>query len=734
MKKFLLFLTLFLSAVGIATAEVKSISSNFTDKDLTVGTGELGWTASIAASQLDSSRGVQFGAAKGEFTLTSDEKSPISNFKKIEVNLYTNAASNKITSIKVGKTEILLSEQTLTNATQKTYTYSYTGSTSISGAITVTFKDASKSIYVKSIKVYYEGEGGSNEKDCGIAFTSTSDNVEFPGTDYVLPFKNDNKVDVNFTSSNEAVATVVANESNMPKLTIKGIGTANIKASFAGNTTYDPKEVTFTLTVKKAQVAYLVTDVTTLQPGDIVIIANQEYGKAMSNAKSDNNRKTTAVTFNTDFSEITSIPDDVLLLKLDTYTNEGGSTFWTFSTTNYPEKNGYLNSAAKGTNNRLYVSSTFGIVSCATISTTSEGVATILFLEGSTTTTVPNKVRFNYNDGTPLFACYASGQEDVYIYKVTDKPETVETPVCGGSFATANSALDVEFMFTTSTTAKQVAIFMNDVMVGTFDVSRGEVDAILNNAPYLTDAKFKMRPVLESESVNGVPTPTQLGPSEALEVTWPTLPTFEVNAKTPKWYYQESKFYTEAGNTYADLDLWIYMTPSVTTTLSYTFAEFANSVAGTEIWGWYDENKEQLQNCKYKFLTKVPVTDNIPVVSEELLKGKVATATFTPVFLFNVDSKYSSLISGSTRAAAPALLGEETPILVQEVNGTKISESIDVSALKGADVSGVESVVVEGVDGAVEYYNMQGVRVEGELAPGMYIRRQGRSVSKVQIR
>ena len=482
--------------------------------------------------------------------------------------------------------------------------------------------------------------------------------------------------------------------------------------------------------MKKAQVAYLATDASTLKAGDIIIIANQEYAKAMSTTFNSSNRRGTSITFNDDKSEINNISDNVLLMQLGTYTNAEEKTFWTISTTNYAGSNGYLYCASSGDSKRLYVGNTLGAVSSATISITSTGKAKILFLEGKTDSATPHEVRFNYNNNDPLFSCYASGQDDVYIYKVTDKPETVETQVCGGSFAEANSSLDVKLKFKTSTTANQVAIFMNDVMVGTFNVSDGKVDATLNNAPYLTDAKFTMRPVLKS--VDGVP--TQLGPSEALEVTWPTLPTFDVTAKTPKWYY--SKFYTvpEDETTYADLDLWIYMTPSVTTTLSYTFAEFANSVAGKEIWGWYDESKEQLQNCKYNFLTKVPVTGSIPVVSEKLLSGKEATATFTPVFLFNVDSKYSSLISGSTRAAAPALLSEEAPILVQEVNGTKISESIDASELTGADVSGVESVVVEGVDGAVEYYNMQGVRVEGELAPGMYIRRQGRSVSKVQIR
>ena len=77
MKKFtLLLLIAFLSCFTNAYAGLVTIESNFTDKDLSVGADELGWTASIAANSFETtspSRGVQFGSAKGEFTLNSNE-------------------------------------------------------------------------------------------------------------------------------------------------------------------------------------------------------------------------------------------------------------------------------------------------------------------------------------------------------------------------------------------------------------------------------------------------------------------------------------------------------------------------------------------------------------------------------------------------------------------------------------------------------------------------------------
>ncbi len=46
--------------------------------------------------------------------------------------------------------------------------------------------------------------------------------------------------------------------------------------------------------------------------------------------------------------------------------------------------------------------------------------------------------------------------------------------------------------------------------------------------------------------------------------------------------------------------------------------------------------------------------------------------------------------------------------------------------------SGVENVEATGADAPVEYYNLQGVRVNYSNAPaGVYIRRQGKTVDKV---
>lgn len=64
------------------------------------------------------------------------------------------------------------------------------------------------------------------------------------------------------------------------------------------------------------------------------------------------------------------------------------------------------------------------------------------------------------------------------------------------------------------------------------------------------------------------------------------------------------------------------------------------------------------------------------------------------------------------------------------------------SSADGRVTSGIEDIVVDGIgsddldpNAPVEYYNLQGVRVGAEnLAPGIYVRRQGKNVTKVAIR
>ena len=255
MKKFLLFLTLFLSAVGIAqAAEVQTISSNFTDKDLTVGTGELEWTASPAPGSFESAnnaRGLQFGAAIGTFTLKS--KTSISNFKKIKLILSTNNTGNTINSIKVDKTEILTSSVSLSKSNNTEYTYEYGGDAVLSGVITISITDNNKTVWVKSITVSYEDGGSSTLTDPKITWkkgeTVLEEGYEVEATlggENTLPTLNyPNGVGITYSSSDESVATIAADGT----IKIKAAGTTTIKAVSTANETYKQASASYTLKV-----------------------------------------------------------------------------------------------------------------------------------------------------------------------------------------------------------------------------------------------------------------------------------------------------------------------------------------------------------------------------------------------------------------------------------------------------------------------------------------------------
>lgn len=58
----------------------------------------------------------------------------------------------------------------------------------------------------------------------------------------------------------------------------------------------------------------------------------------------------------------------------------------------------------------------------------------------------------------------------------------------------------------------------------------------------------------------------------------------------------------------------------------------------------------------------------------------------------------------------------------------------DMTVTLTTPVAGVDAPMVDDSSAPVEYYNMQGVRVEQPLAPGLYIRRQGSKATKVLVR
>lgn len=147
----------------------------------------------------------------------------------------------------------------------------------------------------------------------------------------------------------------------------------------------------------------LVTDASVLQDGDELLILKADETYALSTTQNTNNRPATSISVSN--HTISTVPSDVQILTLEAGTTSGT---WYLST-----GSGYLANAS-GSKNKLVTVSATSITSNATwtIAFTSAGVATVKAQAGDR-----NILRFNPNNDSPIFACYASGQQDICIFR-----------------------------------------------------------------------------------------------------------------------------------------------------------------------------------------------------------------------------------------------------------------------------------------------------------------------------
>lgn len=149
---------------------------------------------------------------------------------------------------------------------------------------------------------------------------------------------------------------------------------------------------------------------TTITSGKHYIITNGE-DKAMGLDRGSN-RHAVDIDINEGTATVASDGDVYEVAIYGPYTIEGKSCY-----TIYDEKTqGYL-LAASSSNNYLKTKSILDANGNWTIDIASDGVATIK-AQGSNTR---NWMRYNYNSGSsPLFSCYGSGLDDIYLFERSD--------------------------------------------------------------------------------------------------------------------------------------------------------------------------------------------------------------------------------------------------------------------------------------------------------------------------
>ena len=146
-----------------------------------------------------------------------------------------------------------------------------------------------------------------------------------------------------------------------------------------------------------------VTTAEDLQVGKKVIITNTDASQGLG-AQASNNRSAATVTPNGDLITVDKTTNAAVTV-LTLGESDGKYTF--FDEAN----NGYLY-AASSSSNYLKTQSALNDNGKCTIAI-ANGVATIKF-QG---TNKRNWIRYNPNNGSPIFSCYRSGQNDVAIYQ-----------------------------------------------------------------------------------------------------------------------------------------------------------------------------------------------------------------------------------------------------------------------------------------------------------------------------
>ncbi len=294
---------------------------------------------------------------------------------------------------------------------------------------------------------------------------------------------------VTYTSSNTDVATVNATTG---VVTLVGVGETTITAALAnGPSAFYTLTVT-AIPVKKHGNYYLVTSADELVAGARYLIVAKDGEKTyVMAAQKTNNRGQAEVAVEDDL--ITNPGTDVCELALEAGTKIGT---WAF----YDEANsGYLY-AASSSSNHLKIEGAKSANSSATIEFDASGNATIKF-QGENTR---NWLR--YNSGSDLFSCYASGQQDVQLYKLytefsigtdgyasyyTDKAFVMPEGVEGGIITAANGdKLTIEYNYPAGATvpAKTALLLKGTTGKYAYELSASEKLAPAGNLLHGGDA------------------------------------------------------------------------------------------------------------------------------------------------------------------------------------------------------------------------------------------------------
>lgn len=275
MKKFyFLFLFALIASISNLYAAEKTVTSTFKDKTLTVGVGEPGWVASITANSFESNnnnRGVQFGAAKGAFTLKTSES--FSQVKKVSVILSTNEKVNTV-SLKVGGTSV---DGVKTLSKRNNYAVNWSVVSPQDGIIEFSFNDKKGSIYIKSISITYEFA----ETQCATpTFNLKADETYTDAQDLVITSTTEG-AQIEYTITGDKLKTPITGTEASPAtihLTANDIYLVSAKATKAGLEASVQADLMFTIAKKMNKPTFNLTEGAVYGEAKVLEITSDKVG------------------------------------------------------------------------------------------------------------------------------------------------------------------------------------------------------------------------------------------------------------------------------------------------------------------------------------------------------------------------------------------------------------------------------------------------------------------------
>ena len=164
---------------------------------------------------------------------------------------------------------------------------------------------------------------------------------------------------------------------------------------------------------EEAATATLVTDVSALTAGDLVVIVAKDSDVALSTNQKSNNRGQTAVTKS---GSTITLNGEVQVLTLEAGTVDGTFAFNTGSGYLYAAGTSKAQNGSKN-NNLLKTQTTLDANGSFTVSISAAGEATVT-AQGDNGCNL-----LRYNKQSSLFSCYSSGQNAISLYKVDTAEE-----------------------------------------------------------------------------------------------------------------------------------------------------------------------------------------------------------------------------------------------------------------------------------------------------------------------